>query len=167
MRFEEDLGENYPHIWRHLTLLLLRLGGGGLVTKSCPTSVVSDSLWSHGLQPAKILCSWDSPVKNTGVACHFLLQGIFSTPGSNSYLLHWQADSLLSHQGGLEIYLPNVKMLWEVISESRFSFEKVIFLCLLKQRSKYMEIVKSERRRMASTHFLKEKLTSRRSSLTL
>ena len=117
--------------------------------------------------PPGFLCPWDSPVKNTGVACHFLLQGIFSTPGSNSYLLHWQADSLLSHQGGLEIYLPNVKMLWEVISESRFSFEKVIFLCLLKQRSKYMEIVKSERRRMASTHFLKEKLTSRRSSLTL
>ena len=31
----------------------------------------------------------------TGVGCHFLLQGIFPTQGSNSHLLHWQADSLL------------------------------------------------------------------------
>ena len=30
----------------------------------------------------------DSPVKNTGVACHFLLQGIFPTQGSNPGLLH-------------------------------------------------------------------------------
>ena len=30
---------------------------------------------------ARLLCPWDSPGKNTGVACHFLLQGIFSDPG--------------------------------------------------------------------------------------
>ena len=37
------------------------------------------------------------PGKNTGVGCHFLLQGIFPTQRSNLYLLclpHWQADSL-------------------------------------------------------------------------
>ena len=34
------------------------------------------------------------PGKYTGVGCHFLLQGIFSTQGSNMRLLHWQADSL-------------------------------------------------------------------------
>ena len=40
------------------------------------------------------------PGKNTGVGCHFLLQGIFLTQGWNSCLLHWQEDSLpLSHQG--------------------------------------------------------------------
>ena len=32
--------------------------------------------------------------KNTVVGCHFLLQGIFPTQGSNLCLLHWQADSL-------------------------------------------------------------------------
>ena len=38
------------------------------------TSVVSDSVRPpHGLQPARLLCPWDSPGKNTGVACHFLL----------------------------------------------------------------------------------------------
>ena len=31
---------------------------------------------------------WDSPGKNTGVGCHFLLQGIFPTQGSNPGLLH-------------------------------------------------------------------------------
>ena len=34
------------------------------------------------------------PGKNTGVGCHFLLQGIFLTQGSNLSLLPWQADSL-------------------------------------------------------------------------
>ena len=43
-------------------------------------------------------CSaWDSPSENTGVGCHFLLQGIFPTQGSNLcllYLLNCQAGSL-------------------------------------------------------------------------
>ena len=37
-------------------------------------SVVSDSVRPHGLQPTRILRPWDSPGKNTGVGCHFLLQ---------------------------------------------------------------------------------------------
>ena len=47
------------------------------------TSVMSDSLWPHGLQPATLLCPWDSPGKNPGIVCHFLLQTIFPTQGSN------------------------------------------------------------------------------------
>ena len=45
----------------------------------------------------------DSPGIYTGVGCHFLLQGIFPTQGSNPPLLrvlHWQAGSLpLRHLG--------------------------------------------------------------------
>ena len=55
------------------------------VTQSCPT------LWP------RLLCPWDFPGKNTGVGCHFLLQGIFPTQRWNLtllWLLHWQADSL-------------------------------------------------------------------------
>ena len=37
-------------------------------------SVVSDSLRPHRRQPTRLLCPWDSPGKNTGVGCHFLLQ---------------------------------------------------------------------------------------------
>ena len=57
-------------------------------------------LWSHGLLPTSLLCSWDSPDKNTGVSCHALLKGIFLTQGSNLYvsgllhLLHWQTGFL-------------------------------------------------------------------------
>ena len=54
-------------------------------------SVVSDSLQPHVLWPARLLCPWDSPGKNTGVGCHFLLQGIFWTQGSNPCFLHLQA----------------------------------------------------------------------------
>ena len=36
-------------------------------------SVVSDSLQPHGWYPARLLCPWDFPGKNTGVCCHFLL----------------------------------------------------------------------------------------------
>ena len=55
-------------------------------------SVVSDSLQPHGLQPARLLCSWNSPGKTTGVGCHFLLQWIFLTQGLNPRLLHWQVN---------------------------------------------------------------------------
>ena len=43
---------------------------------------------------------WDFPGKNTGVGCHFLLQGIFPTQGSNLGLLHCRQTLYhLSHQG--------------------------------------------------------------------
>ena len=43
--------------------------------------------------------------KNTGVDCHFLLQGIFPDQGWNLSLLHWQVHSLpLSHQGSPQTY---------------------------------------------------------------
>ena len=37
-------------------------------------SVVSDSAWPHRRQPTRLPCPWDSPGKNTGVGCHFILQ---------------------------------------------------------------------------------------------
>ena len=43
-------------------------------------------LQPHGLQPARLLCPWDCPGKNTRVGCHSLLQGIFLTQGLNSSL---------------------------------------------------------------------------------
>ena len=35
---------------------------------------MSDSVQPHRWQPTRLLCPWDSPGKNTGVGCHFLLQ---------------------------------------------------------------------------------------------
>ena len=65
-------------------------------------SVMSDSLQPHGL-PASILCPRDSPGKNTGVGCHFLLQEVFPTQESNLcflHFLHWQVDSLPTEPPG-------------------------------------------------------------------
>ena len=62
-------------------------------------SIMSDSLQPHGLYPARLLCSWDFPGKNTGVDSHFLLQGIFLTQWLNPhllYLLHWQEDYFIN-----------------------------------------------------------------------
>ena len=61
-------------------------------------SVMSDSLWPHGLKPTRLLCPWDSPGKNSRVGFHDLLQEISLTQGLNPSLLHhqhWQVDSLL------------------------------------------------------------------------
>ena len=58
------------------------------VSQSCPT-----------LGSVSLLCPWDSPGKNTEVDCHFLLQEIFPTQGSNWGFLHCrQTLYCLSHQ---------------------------------------------------------------------
>ena len=62
-----------------------------MLLQPCPT------LRPYGLQPARLLCPWDSPGKNTAVGCQALRQGIFPTQGLNPCLLcllHWQAGSL-------------------------------------------------------------------------
>ena len=40
----------------------------------CAHSGMSDILQPHELQPARLLCPWDFPCKNTGGGCNFLLQ---------------------------------------------------------------------------------------------
>ena len=63
-----------------------------VLIQSCPILVdPMNRLLCHGIFQEKIL------------GCHFLLQGIFPTQGSNTHLLqllHWQVDSLpLCHLG--------------------------------------------------------------------
>ena len=60
--------------------------------QSCPSLC-----YPMDCSPPGSSCPWDSPGKNTGVGCHFLLQGIFPSQGSNPgilHLLHWQVGSL-------------------------------------------------------------------------
>ena len=68
------------------------LGRGGGV---CAQMSLFAAPWTEACQ-ASLSVEFFSG-KNTGVGCHFLLQGIFPTQGSNPRLpclLHWQADSL-------------------------------------------------------------------------
>ena len=63
-------------------------------TQSCPTLCDPMDCSPPGS------CPWDFPGKSTGVGCHFLLQGIFVTQGSNPGLLHYrQILYSLSHRG--------------------------------------------------------------------
>ena len=91
-----------------------------LVTQLCLTlcgsmdSVMSNSLRLHALQPTRLLFPWDYRDKNSGVNCHFLLQGVFLTQGLNPGLLHCRQilycmshqGSPSSHMGVLNIYFP-------------------------------------------------------------
>ena len=71
----------------------------GSLSESERLSVMSDSLWPHGLYS-----SWNSPGQNTGVGSLSLLQQIFLTQESNPGLLHcrWILYQL-SHKGSPRI----------------------------------------------------------------
>ena len=59
---------------------------------------------SYSLQPHGLYSPWNSPGQNTGVGSHSLLQGIFSTQGSNPGLLNCRLTLYqLSHQGSPSI----------------------------------------------------------------
>ena len=76
-------------------------------------SVMSNSLWPHGLWPAKLLCSWNFSGRNTGNYCHFLLQGIFLTQESNPALLLWRKSAL--------------KNLWQILYHLSYQWtEKIL-----------------------------------------
>ena len=63
------------------------------VTKLCPT--LCDPMDCRPPDSSVVF-----PRQNTGVSCHFLLQGIFLDPVSNPFLPQWQEYSLpLNHQG--------------------------------------------------------------------
>ena len=88
--------------------------------QSCPTLATP---WTVAHQAP---LSTGSPGKNTGVGCHFLLQGIFPTQGSNPGRLRWQADSLpLNPLGSLH------KVILEVMSISPKSAARVTDTCQL------------------------------------
>ena len=71
---------NLGHPWNQKSALML----AWVISES--RSVVSNSLWLHGLY-----IPWNSPGQNTGVSSLSFLQGIFPTQGSNPGLLNcWQ-----------------------------------------------------------------------------
>ena len=55
---------------------------------------MSDSLWPMDCSLPGFFSPWDFQGKDTGVDCHFLLQGIFQTQGWNLSLLYGQGVSL-------------------------------------------------------------------------
>ena len=70
--------------------------GGGISFMDCGDRACDP------MEPARLLCAWNSRGKNSGVNVSSLLQGIFPTQGSNPGLP--QILYQLSHQGSLEHY---------------------------------------------------------------
>ena len=81
------------------------------VRESVSRSVMSDSLRPHGLSLPRLLGPWGFPDKNTGGGCHFLLQGIFLTQGSNWGIDRWllTAEPQEAHWAGRKVY----KSFWQ------------------------------------------------------
>ena len=90
----------------------------------CSCAMSLSHVWLFGtlwtVDP-RLLCPRNFSGKNIGVGCHFLLQGICLSQGSNPRLLHllqWQADSLpLSHLGS-----PHFLVCWMCFSSVWFNF---------------------------------------------
>ena len=81
----ESISDIHTKFWWDAGMLLLysSMCVCVLVTQSCPT--VCDPM---ECSPSGSSVHGDSPGKNSGVGCHFLLQGIFLTQGLNPGLLH-------------------------------------------------------------------------------
>ena len=84
--------------------------------------------WLSVLMPTRLPRPWDSPGKNTGVGCHFLLHEIFQTQGSNPCLLH-----LLYCQAGSSPLAPPGKLMLQMTLKELpvlkvYDFRKWIFL---------------------------------------
>ena len=122
-------------------------------------------LRSHGLQPSRILCPWDSPCKNTGVYSHSLLQGVFPTQGLNLHLLcllYWQTDSLPLSQLGSPLKWENSTLqISQVVEETFCSSENIVLgFCFITRRST-QPISAAIQHLMEFVHQLKIKLQSR------
>ena len=93
----EEKKMNYNSIIWFSLLSKEQISSNNMLVSICMVSCISLTLWPDGLEPARLLCPWDSPGKSTGEGCHALLQGIFLTQGSNPHLLRllqWQVGSL-------------------------------------------------------------------------
>ena len=104
---------------------------------------MSDSVRPHRQQPTRLPRPWDSPGKNTGVGCHFLLQCMkvrsesevsqscptVSTPWTAAY----QAPASIGfsrqeYWSGVPLPSPDSSILWTVTCFP--SFLRLIFHCM-------------------------------------
>ena len=71
LSYSLDVGSRDVPIRAHIWAPILDNAAAAAAAKSlqsCPT------LWPHRREPTRLPRPWDSPGKNTGVGCHFLLQ---------------------------------------------------------------------------------------------
>ena len=92
-------------------------------TQSCWTLCDSTYYSPPGSSP------WDFPGKNTGVGCHFLLQGIFLTQGSNLGLLHCR--QILYHLSHCSYFAHHTLLSWATRNVFFVYMNSFLFVFLL------------------------------------
>ena len=112
-----DLDLNYRAILYGLSLSFITfffyhqyIGDHYLYVPACSVTQLCLTLFdTMDSSPPDYLVHGIFPGRNTGVGCHFLLQGFLQTQRLSLCLLHWQADSLpLSHLGS-PIYMQRLR----------------------------------------------------------
>ena len=93
LHLADDLTSPSFHSWQNLTASSTLFN----------PSVTSNSLQPLGLQHTRLLCPRDFPGKNTGLGCHFLLQGNLLDPGiepmspvGRFFFYHWATREAFS-----------------------------------------------------------------------
>ena len=85
-------------------------------------SVVSNSLWLHGLQPTRLLCPWDSPGKSTGVGCHCPLLKLTHTLNYISIKKdNRKGNALLFNLINIYVYIYTHWLRWVFVAERGLS----------------------------------------------
>ena len=76
MRERINIGQGKKHIYMYIHNIYIYIYiyiYAYIIACCCCFSVLPDSVQPHGQQSTRLLCPWDSPGKNTGVSCYFLL----------------------------------------------------------------------------------------------
>ena len=76
----------------------------------------------------RFLHPWDSPGKNTGVGCHFLLQGSLPNPGIKPKSPALRADALTTEPPG---NIKSMKIIHDTWNSVKFHFMYLLLKCLL------------------------------------
>ena len=130
------------------------------ICDSISHSIITDSLQACGLSPTRPLCPWDSPGKNIGVGCHFLLQGTFPTQRSNLGLPHCrQMLYCLSYQGSLEYQVVEcIKGVGQVTIPTEFKQEGSVCVLSHIQLCDPWTVARSGKNARVGYHFLPQRI---------
>ena len=97
-------------------------------------SVVSDSVRPHRRQPTRLPCPWDSPGKNTGVGCDFLLQCMkVKTESEATQSCPTLSDSMNCSLPGCSVHrIFQARVLeWGAIAFSTFQSKIILLLVIM------------------------------------
>ena len=100
------------------------------------------------MEPARLLCPWDSPGKSTGVGCHFPSPGYLPNPGIEPGSPAFQADALTSEPPGKPTYISTILKSRDVTLPTKVCLVKAIVFPVVVYGCESWTVKKAERRRI-------------------